>query len=458
MIKLIISDLDGTIAELREVHFNALNLALATVDSKYVISKEDHIKTFDGLSTNQKLIILNRDRGFPLDRMKEVNDLKQKCTIPAIEQFLKRDDDLISTIKELSEKYTIMVASNSIRATIDKALDILGIHEFVTAIFSNEDVGYPKPHPSIFLKAIYAAGVTPEETLILEDSPLGREAAFASGAYVYDVDSPDDVITENICDFINKIKPKKKKWHAKNTLNVLVPMSGRGSRFASQGYKLPKPLIDVKGQPMIKWVIDSLKVDANFIFVVDQQHIDQFRIDYLLKSFVPGCTIVVDNPNLTGPCTSALSAKNFIDNDKHLFIVNCDQYLEYDPTAFFYSNIVKGADGAIITFKETEQSPKWSYAKLEPGTDSIIEVKEKQVISNLATTGHYYYSKGSDFVKYAEQMIADDFKINNEFYVAPTYEYMLADGKRIKNFTIEKFYGLGIPVDLEDFLKLDYEL
>lgn len=458
MIKLIVADLDGTLAELREVHFNALNLALATIDSKYVISKDEHIKTFDGLSTNQKLVILNKHRGFPLDRMKEVNDLKQKLTIPAIEQFLKKDDELILAIKELSEKYTLMVASNSIRATIDKALDILGIKEYVTAIFSNEDVGYPKPHPSIFLKAIYAAGVTPEETLILEDSPLGREAAFASGAYVYDVDTPSEVIADKICKYISNIKPKKKKWHAKNTLNILVPMSGRGSRFASQGYKLPKPLIDVKGQPMIKWVIDSLKVDANFIFVVDQNHIDQFRIDYLLKSFAPGCTIVVDNPNLTGPCTSALSARKMIDNDKHLFIVNCDQYLEYDSTEFFYGNIVKGAAGAIITFKENEKSPKWSYARLEAGTDSIIEVKEKQVISDLATTGHYYYDKGSDFVKYADQMIAADFRINNEFYVAPTYEYMIADGKRIKNFTIDKFYGLGVPADLDDFLKLDYEL
>lgn len=457
MIKLLIFDLDGVLFSNKDLHFHALNSALATIDQKYVISEQDHIKIFDGLSTNQKLIILNKERGFPLNRMKEVNVLKQEYTIPAIEQLLTRDQNLIDNIKQLSEKYTLLVASNSIRATIIKAVEVLGLSEYFTAILSNEDVSFPKPHCSIYLKAIYGAGVSPDETLILEDSPNGRKAAMDSGAHVYDVDHPREIVAKDIFKFIDNIKKKPQRWSAKNTLNILIPMGGRGKRFSTQGYQLPKPLIDVKGHPMIKWVIDSLRVDANFIFIVNQEHIDQYRIDYLLKSFVPGCQIVIDNPVLQGPATSCLAAKNLIDNSKHLFIANCDQYLEYDSSHFFYQNIVKQHDGSIITFKEKEGSNKWSFVRLDEH-GLVDQIKEKQVISNLASTGHYYFDKGSDFVKYAERMITDNIRVNDEFYVSGVYDYMLKDNKKISNYTVDSFAGLGTPTDLIDFLKQDHKL
>ena len=350
-----------------------------------------------------------------------------------------------------------MLASNSIRATIIKALEVLGLSDYFTAILSNEDVSFPKPHPSIYLKAIYGAGVSPAETLILEDSPNGRKAALDSGAHVYDVDHPREIVANDIFKFINNIKQKPKKWTAKNTLNVVVPMGGRGKRFSTQGYQLPKPLIDVKGHPMIKWVIDSLKVDANFIFIVNQEHIDQYRIDYLLRSFVPDCQIVIDNPVLQGPATSVLVAKDLINNNKHLFIANCDQYLEYDSSHFFYQNIVKQHDASIITFKEQEGSNKWSFVRLDKH-GLVDQIKEKQVISNLASTGHYYFDKGSDFVKYAEQMIADNVRVNNEFYVSGVYDFMLKDNKKVSNYTVDSFAGLGTPTDLVAFLKQDHKL
>lgn len=452
MIKVIMFDLDHTLAFLREVHFHALNLALASMDEKFVISHEEHVKTFDGLSTKQKLIILNQTKKFPLSEIEKVNALKQEFTIPAVKSHLKKDERMINELSKLSD-YKLVVVSNSIRNTIEVALEALGIAKFFSAIYSNESSAFPKPNPSLYLKAMSDFGVSPDQTLILEDSSFGRESAYSSGAHIYDVDSPLDVQADLITKFISNIKPKPKKWSAKNTLNVLIPMGGRGQRFANQGYRLPKPLIDVNGFPMIKWVIDSIGVDANFIFIVDQNHINQYRVDYLLNSFVPGCTILIDNPVLSGPATSALVARDYIDNDKHLFIANCDQYLEYNSSEFFYKNIVNNVDGAIITFEEKESSPKWSYARVNPDTDKIIEVKEKQVISNLATTGHYYFNKGSDFVKYADLMIEKNFRVNNEFYVAPTYEFMIADNKYISNYTVDIFGALGTPADLVKFLE-----
>ena len=105
-------------------------------------------------------------------------------------------------------------------------------------------------------------------------------------------------------------------------------------------------------------------------------------------------------------------------------------------------------DGNILTFRNTH--PKYSYVKLnEDG--NVTEVKEKQVISDIATVGIYYWAKGSDYVKYAEQMIAKNIRFNNEFYVAPVYNEAIQDGKKVTIFDVEN-WGIGTPEDLNYFL------
>ena len=141
--------------------------------------------------------------------------------------------------------------------------------------------------------------------------------------------------------------------------------------------------------------------------------------------------------------------QTFIDNDEPLVMANSDQFLEWSSNEFMYSMVADDVDGGIVSFKATH--PKWSFAKL--GEDGFVtEVAEKKPISNIATVGVYYWSKGSDYVKYAEQMIDKNIRTNNEFYVCPVYNEAIGDDKKIKIFPIDKMWGLGTPEDLERYV------
>jgi dTDP-glucose pyrophosphorylase len=115
-----------------------------------------------------------------------------------------------------------------------------------------------------------------------------------------------------------------------------------------------------------------------------------------------------------------------------------------------YAFIANGVDGGIVTFEATH--PKWSYVKLD-NNGFVQEVAEKKVISNQATAGVYFWRKGSDYVQYASQMIDQNIRVNNEFYVAPVYNQAILDGKKIRVKNIDRMWGLGTPEDLNSFLE-----
>lgn len=450
MVKLVIFDLDGTVADLREVHFHALNKAIEKFDKKYSISREEHVSIFDGLSTKKKLNLLHKMKGLPLDLIEEISDLKQELTADGIETNLSKDFRLIELFKKLkSLDVKVYMASNAIRRTVISALKKLGLLAFFDQVFSNEDVKNQKPHPEIYLKCMIDAGVSPDETLIVEDSKHGRECAVKSGANVMEVDSPEHLTIDLMMSRIKECYVQKQTpWFAKDSLNVLIPMAGAGSRFAQQGYKLPKPLIDVNGKPMIQTVVENLNIKANYIFVVQQKHFEQYYLGTILPLIAPGCTIVQTNGLTEGAACTTLLAKEFINNDKHLLIANSDQFVEWDSSEFLWHALSNNVDGSILTFEATGN--KWSYLKEENGL--VTEVAEKKEISNIATVGIYYYNKGSEYVKYTEQMIENKDKINNEYYVCPVYNYYIKDSKKIKHFACEKLWGIGTPEDYLYFL------
>jgi dTDP-glucose pyrophosphorylase len=111
--------------------------------------------------------------------------------------------------------------------------------------------------------------------------------------------------------------------------------------------------------------------------------------------------------------------------------------------------IADDVDGGILTFESTH--PKWSFAKTDEN-GFVTEVAEKKPISNLATCGIYYWKKGSDYVKFAEQMIKKNIRVNNEFYVCPVFNEAIADSKKIKTFSVKRMWGIGTPEDLNTFL------
>ena len=233
-------------------------------------------------------------------------------------------------------------------------------------------------------------------------------------------------------------------------MNVLIPMAGAGSRFEQAGYTFPKPLIEVKGKPMIQLVVDSLNIDARHIFVVQESHYEKYNLKHLLNLISPNCEVVCVNGVTEGAACTTLLAKKFIDNNEPLVFANSDQFLDWDSNEFMYSMEADEIDGGMLTFTATH--PKWSFAKLNDD-GFVTEVAEKKPISDIATVGVYYWKRGADYVKYAEQMIRENIRVNNEFYVCPVFNEAIKDGKKIKTFHFDGMWGIGTPEDLDIFNK-----
>jgi HAD superfamily hydrolase (TIGR01509 family) len=453
MIRYIIFDLDGVLVDAKKIHYETLNRSLSSLGTEYEISWEEHINRYDGLKTSQKLDMLSVEKGLDRDSHRTIWEEKQRLTMEEFEN-LKKDEDLIKTISALSkEGYKIACCSNSIRKTVITALAKLNIIEFFDLILSNDDVKNCKPHPEIYWKAISEFGLLPEETLIIEDSPYGLMAAHRSKSNILRVLDTTEVTYSNIKNRIKEIENKKiehmPKWTDKK-LNVLIPMAGAGSRFEKAGYTFPKPLIEVKGKPMIQVVVDNLNIDANYIYVVQSSHRKKYNLDTLLNLITPGCQIVEVDGITEGAACTALLSKDLIDNENPLFFANSDQFVEWNSNDFMYKMQESNSDGGIVTFESTH--PKWSFVKTDEN-GFATEVAEKNPISNQATVGFYYWKSGSDFVKYAEEMIEKDIRVNGEFYVCPVFNTAIEDCKKITTFNIERMWGLGTPEDLNYYLE-----
>jgi HAD superfamily hydrolase (TIGR01509 family) len=450
MVKLVIFDLDGVLVDTKNLHFDALNMSL---ENEYKISWNEHLSVYDGLKTQQKLDMLTQQKGLPIELHKSIWETKQKITLELLKS-IEPNEFITSTMVKLSEDgYKIAVCSNSIRKTVLTVLSKLNIIEYIDFILSNEDVKNPKPHPEMYWKTISTMSVLPEETLIIEDSPYGLLAASRSKSHILRVKNPGEVNVESIYKKLEEIEMKntndKPKW-VDNKLNVLIPMAGAGSRFQQAGYTFPKPLIDVKGKPMIQVVVENLNIEANYIFVVQKEHREKYNLDTLLNLITPNCKIVEVDGLTEGAACTALLAKEYIDTENPLFFANSDQFVEWDSNEFMYKMNETEADGGIVTFKSTH--PKWSFAKID-NKGNVIEVAEKNPISDIATVGFYYWKQGSDFVKYAERMIEKNIRVNNEFYVCPVFNQAIEDNKKIKIYDIPKMWGLGTPEDLNLFLQ-----
>ena len=397
--------------------------------------------------------MLSEKKGLPIDIHSDIWENKQQLTLDKL-RALKPNVDLIQTMNLLvSEGYKIAVCSNSIRKTCLTVLSKLGIMEFMDLVISNEDVKNGKPHPEMYWKAISMMSCLPEETLIIEDSPYGLLAAARSKSHILRVKNTKETTYRNIDNKLKQIEMGEQQptpaWRDEN-LTVLIPMAGAGSRFQQAGYTFPKPLIDVRGKPMIQLVVENLNIKANYVYVVQKEHREKYNLDTLLNLITPNCKIVEVDKLTEGAACTALLAKEHINKDTPLFFANSDQFVEWDSNEFLYKMNETNADGGIVSFRATH--PKWSFAKVDE-KGLVTEVAEKNPISDIATVGYYYWKKGSDFVKYAEDMIEKDIRVNNEFYVCPVFNQAIEDNKEIRTFDIPKMWGLGTPEDLKYYLE-----
>ncbi len=230
--------------------------------------------------------------------------------------------------------------------------------------------------------------------------------------------------------------------HHRPKITIIIPMAGRGKRISDAKIEVPKPLVKIKGKYMFEWAMKSLEfydetIDK-LIFICLKEHIKEYGIDKILKEKFPKCKIISITKVTKGQACTVLLAKKEIDENP-LVIFNTDTYFTSGLKEKILDKKLK-FDGIISVFDN--DNIKYSYARI--GQDNFIEeVAEKKVISNHATAGMYYFSKGSDFIWAADQMIKKNITVNKEFYVGPTYNELILKGKKFIIDKVESIWDLG---------------
>ena len=239
-------------------------------------------------------------------------------------------------------------------------------------------------------------------------------------------------------------------------MNIVIPMAGNGSRFQQAGYKKPKPFIDVNGIPMIEVVMKNIFIkNAKYYLIAKQEHLDAEKetVKTLTGKYNITFITLENNKTTEGAACTVLHARKYINNDEMLMFANSDQFVDANIPNFVQDMLDRNLDASIMTFNDNKNDPKWSYAKTD-ANGLVTQVAEKVVISNQSTVGIYLYRHGKIFVDAAIDMIVRNDRFNNEFYVCPSYNYVIQNGYKCGIYEIpaSAMHGMGTPEDLEKFL------
>ncbi len=234
-------------------------------------------------------------------------------------------------------------------------------------------------------------------------------------------------------------------------MNIVMPMAGRGSRFAQIGIDTPKPLIDVLGRPMYAWAMDSLPLHLarRVIFICLDEHLRNPALERDIRNRYGSLNpeVVRLDEVTEGQACTVLKARDWIDNDEPLLIYNADTFCR-TSLANRLPHLPANVDGLLGVFRA--EGDKWSFARVD-AAGRVLETAEKKRISDWASTGLYYFRRGRDFVRHAEAMIATNERVNREFYVAPVYNRLIGAGAQIFIDPAQEVWVLGTPEDLRYF-------
>jgi len=233
-------------------------------------------------------------------------------------------------------------------------------------------------------------------------------------------------------------------------MNILIPMAGLGTRFKNEGFDLPKPIIEVNGKTLIEHSVTSLGIEGKYIFITRRYENpeDNVLLSKKLKEMDPNCIeIQLDRPT-RGAVETCLFASDYIDNSEPLIVTNCDQITDWEPELFKSFISDSEIDGAVVTY--TSVNPKNSFAIVENG--KITKMVEKNPVSDIALIGLHYWKNGSDFIESAKKLL-ENFESTGrpECYVSESYNFLIDEGKLIKNFhiAVNQYIPLGTPYDLK---------
>lgn len=240
-------------------------------------------------------------------------------------------------------------------------------------------------------------------------------------------------------------------------LHIIMPMAGEGSRFLKEGWMTPKPLILLHGMPLFKRAIGSVHADGiqmKYSFIVRQNHIDEYGIDKGIQSFLPEAKVFSVQQTTRGAVETCLMAESAIDDNDAIVVMDCD--LEFRSKRFI--ELIKAAlatsgeeaeGGALVSFES--DSPKYSYAEIDEN-NVVLRTAEKEVISDHALCGAYFFSSGKRFKEVAHQLMNEQNFAKPEYYVSLLYNYLITAGEKVYLAPMEEYYSYGTPEELKRYL------
>lgn len=240
-------------------------------------------------------------------------------------------------------------------------------------------------------------------------------------------------------------------------LHIIMPMAGEGSRFLKEGWMVPKPLIQLHGTPLFIRAINSLEIsdiEMKYSFIVRQEHIDKYDIDKMIRDYLPVANVYSVLKTTRGAVETCMLAEQGIDKDDAIIVMDCD--LEFRSLNFvaiikeILSKTIKEVDGGALVSFQSNMS-KYSYAQIDEN-NKVLRTAEKEVISNHALCGAYFFSKAEGFLSAAHHLLNEVNFGKSEFYVSLLYNYLLQKGETVQLVEMEKYYSYGTPEELGRYL------
>lgn len=229
---------------------------------------------------------------------------------------------------------------------------------------------------------------------------------------------------------------------------AIIPMAGRGSRYSSQGYSTPKPLIEVAGKPMVLWALKSLDqaVFSKYVVVALREHEEQFQVSALLKANIQTPLEFVWLNNVTeGQLCTVLEARHLLLPQEEVLVASSDTLVESD----IGNDIQRTHHHGLISVADLP-GEQWSFARTD-AQGNVVEVAEKKKISNHASTGLYYFKKAADLIRFGLEIIDRKETTRGEYYLIPVYQKLINAGLSVGISQARAMWDMGTPQAKQQF-------
>ena len=243
-------------------------------------------------------------------------------------------------------------------------------------------------------------------------------------------------------------------------MKIIIPMAGTGDRFVMKNYIDPKPLIEVNGKRIISYIYEMFDKNDEFVFICNETHLKTTKMREIIKTMVPNSEIISIPNHKKGPIFTILDTDidSIIKDDEEVIVCYCDNPYIWDYEYFKQWVKNNNSDGCILShvgFHPHRLSS--TYMAYMKETDLVVsEIKEKEPYTNNhmeehASTGTYYFKKGSYIKKYFKQLIDLNINYNGEYYVTLVYNLLIKDGLLITCFPTDYVTVFGTPEEVENF-------